>query len=797
MKCPKCKADNPRGATSCRACKTRLTSPRKSSGSRGSASADTGEQLPRGLLLAGRYEIIESLGKGGLGQVYRVVDRELDEEVALKVLHPRIASDRRTLSRFRNELKISRKISHKNVCRVFHFGKEGAVRYITMEYVPGESLMSLIERIGKLPEEKAIAIAMQVCEGLAEAHAIGVVHRDVKPHNIMIDRTGNVRIMDFGIARSIDTEGQTETGMIVGTPDYMSPEQVDGKEADRRSDIYSLGIALYEMVTGEIPFHGENTIDAALRHKTERPRHPREINAQVSEDLSRIILKCLEKDRALRYQDARQLHAALAALVPADATGQVALPRYESDTIPRPQASWKHSIAVLPFADLSPQKDQEFFCDGIAEELINALTRIEDTRTVARTSSFLFKGEKLDIRDIGRRLNVEAVLEGSVRKAGRRLRITAQLINVVDGFHLWSEQYDRDTDDVFAIQDEVAVAIASRIRGEILGGEKARIVKHHTDDPEAYTLYLKGRHFWHKRTQEGFRKSMECFQEALKRDPTCAPAYAGLADDYTGMGFWGLRRPAEAYPKARELVEKALAIDETLAEAHCSLGFIRTFFDWDWAEAEAAYRRALDLNPNMAQAHTWLAMLLSCVGRTDESIEEAKTGQRLDPLSIEISTVVGLNFYVKRRYDEAIAQCRKAMELDPGYFLSYWILGFSYIAKGMTQEAVLSWRKALELSEGSGLMLGSLGGAYALSGRREEALKILDRLVEMEKEIYVSPLQKFMIHLCLGNRGEAMDHLEAAYRDRASELVFLKAVVLTESLRPDPRFTALLKKMGL
>jgi serine/threonine protein kinase/Tfp pilus assembly protein PilF len=797
MKCPRCKADNPRGATSCKACKTRLTSSRRSSRSRSSAHTDTGEQLSRGLLLAGRYEIIESLGKGGLGQVYRVVDRELDEEIALKVLHPKIASDRRTLSRFRNELKISRKITHKNVCRVFHFGREGPVRFITMEYVPGESLMSLIERIGKLPEEKAITIAMQVCEGLAEAHAIGIVHRDIKPHNIMIDRTGNVRIMDFGIARSIDTEGMTETGMVVGTPDYMSPEQVDGKEADRRSDIYSLGIALYEMVTGEIPFHGENTIDAALKHKTEKPRHPREINAQVSENLSRIILRCLEKDRALRYQDARQLHTALAALAPADDTSELAAARYETDTIPRPQAAWKHSFAVLPFADLSPQKDQEFFCDGIAEELINALTRIEDMRTVARTSSFLFKGEKLDIRDIGRRLNVEAVLEGSVRKAGRRLRITAQLINVVDGFHLWSEQYDRDSDDVFAIQDEVALAIASRIKGEILGGEKARIVKHYTEDPEAYTLYLKGRHFWRKRTQEGFRKSMECFQEALKRDPTYAPAYAGLADDYTGMGFWSLMRPVEAYPKAREMAEKALAIDETLAEGHCSLGFIRTFFDWDWAAAEAAYRRAIDLNPNLAQAHTWIAMLLSCVGRIDESVEEAKTGQRLDPLSMDVNTVVGLNFYVKRRYDEAIVQCRKAMELDPGFFLAYWILGFSYLAKGMTHETVLSWRKAQELSEGSGLMLGSLGGAYALSGMRDEALKILDRLGEMEKEIYVSPLQKFLIHLCLGNQDEAMVQLEGAYRERASELAFLKAVVLTESLRPDPRFIALLKKMGL
>jgi len=413
----------------------------------------------------------------------------------------------------------------------------------------------------------------------------------------MIDKEGNVRIMDFGIARSLESKGLTGSGVMIGTPEYMSPEQVEGKEVDQRSDIYSLGIILYEMVTGRVPFRGETALSIAMKHKTEKPKNPRLLNHLLPDDLSQMILKCLEKDRKNRYKNAEELRSGIIKIEEFQKVGK------EQDSKP--------SIAVLPFRDMSPQKDQDYFCEGMAEELINALTKIEGLHVAARTSAFQFKGKDLNVRRIGEELGVKTVLEGSVRKAGNRLRITAQLINISDGYHIWSDKYDRDIEDIFAIQDEISLAIVDNLKLKLLKKEKAQLMKRYTEDQEAYSLYLKGRYFWNRRYEGGLLKGIEYFQKAIEKDPSFAPAYAGIADCYCLMGMYNWNPPKEAYPKAKAATLRALEIDDTLPEAHASLGWIKMFYDWDWAAAERAFQRAIELNPNYATAHNWYAMFLT------------------------------------------------------------------------------------------------------------------------------------------------------------------------------------------
>ena len=441
VKCPKCQHENPEETAFCGKCGTQLPSIADIEVTETMETPK--EELTTGFTFAGRYQIIEELGKGGMGRVYKVHDTKVKEKIALKLIKPEIARDIKTIERFSNELRLARKIRHKNVCGMFDLGEEKRTHYITMEFVPGGDLKSLIRRVGRMDSAVAIKIGKQICDGLSEAHRLGIVHRDLKPSNIMIDREGNVRIMDFGIARSLTSKGITGPGVMIGTPEYMSPEQVEGKEVDQRSDIYSLGVILYEMVTGRVPFEGDTPFTIGVKHKSEMPKNPQELNVRILAELNHLILKCLEKDKKERWQSSQQILTELARIEKDIPTTKKVIPEKKPDTTQTGEAERKNSIAVLPFTNMSADPEQEYFCDGMAEELINALTQVKDLRVVARTSAFSFKGKDTDIEEIGKKLKVDKVLEGSVRKAGNRLRITAQLINVEGGFHLWSERYDR------------------------------------------------------------------------------------------------------------------------------------------------------------------------------------------------------------------------------------------------------------------------------------------------------------------------------------------------------------------
>ena len=792
IKCPNCDTENPSDSKFCKECATPLPSAEGVFISHTKTLETPVEELTRGALFASRYEIIEELGKGGMGSVYRVEDTKTGEELALKLIKPEISADKNTIERFSNELKLAHKISHRNVCRMFHLGEEKGTNYITMEYVPGEDLKSFIRRAAPLSTARAISISKQVCEGLTEAHRLGVVHRDLKPSNIMIDKEGNARIMDFGIARSLKAKGITGAGIMVGTPEYMSPEQAEVKEVDRRSDIYSLGVILYEMVTGQLPFEGDTPLSIAMKHKGEKPKDPRDLDPQIPEDISHLILKCMEKDKERRYQSAGELLAELGKIEKETTKRILAERKPETEEL-----KWQNSIAVLPFVDLSPEKDQEYFCDGMAEELINALTKIEKLRVASRTSSFQFKEKGYDIHDVGRKLKVKTVLEGSIRKAGNRLRVTAQLVNADDGYHLWSEKYDRKMEDIFAIQDEISLAIVDKLRVKLLKEEKAKLIKRYTDDLEAYDLYLKGRYFWNRRYEGGLQKGLEYFNQTIKKDPSYAPAYAGIGDSLSVLGLFGWLPPKEAFPKAKAAALKAIEIDDMLAEAYSSLGWINYLYDWDWTASEKALKRALKIDPDYAIGHFWHALYLIWMSRFEEATAAIMKALELEPLSLLINANLGLILYFKRQHDEAIEQCLKTLEMDPNYMLSRFYLGAGYMGKGMWKEAISAFEKAASLSEESPYFVGHLGCAYAMSGQKDKARRALNRLEKLSKKRYVSFYYKALIYLGLGEKDQLFECLERAYEDREPLLVVVKSVPYFDSVRSDPKFKALLKRMNL
>ncbi len=744
VKCPKCQRDNPGTQRFCGDCGTQLPSPEKNSSSITKTLETPVRRLESKSLFAKRYEILEELGKGGMGEVYRVKDIALNEEMALKVLKPEIAADMGTIERFKNELKLARKIAHRNVCKMYDLNEFKKIPYITMEYVRGENLKNLIQTKGKLSINEAINIAQQVCKGLVEAHDLGIVHRDLKPQNIMIDQKNMAKIMDFGISRSTETPGITQTGMIIGTPDYISPEQAEGRRVDQRSDLYSAGVILFEMLTGRLPFEGKSALSVVLKHKTETPPSPSDINREISGGLNRVILKCLEKAPEKRFQSARELLAGLTKLEEKDSP--VARPE-----IPSKSPGTVNSIAVLPFKDMSPQRDQDYFCEGLAEELINALTQVKGLNVAARTSSFSFKGKEEDIRDIGKRLNVESVLEGSVKKSGDRIRITAQLISVSDGYHIWAERFDRNMEDIFAVQDEISMAVVDKLKIKLLEGEEEKLTKRHTQNKEAYRLYLKGRYHWNRRSPKDMILAVDCFQRAIDKDQSYALPYAGIADVFNMLAEFGFIDPQMAYLKSKALLHKALEIDDSISEVYSSLALITYCYEWDLPAAERLALRAIELNPQNMFAHTTYGEILGTWGRNLEALEEAKMGVEADPLSPIAQAFYGIILIVTGHTEEGREQLLRALAMEPDQAMFHVWLGMLYLTKpAMPEKAIEYLQKAADA--GVSLAYGYLGLAHAQVGQTEEALKCLAKLEKIEKERFVPLPLKLLLYLKPGLR---------------------------------------------
>ena len=726
----------------------------------------------------GPYTLRAELGHGGMGVVYTAHDPRLDRQVAIKVLPPDLTRDETAKQRFLQEAKAASALDHPNICTIYEINEtDDGQLYLVMAYYEGETLKERIDR-GALAVDEAVDIATQVGQGLSKAHAAGIVHRDIKPANLIVTADGVVKILDFGLAKLAGTEGVTQTGTTVGTVAYMSPEQARGEEVDHRTDIWSLGVVLHEMLSGQPPFQGENLL--AISGAIQRDSPP--VLTGDSSSLSGVVSGALHKSQSQRYQAVTDLLGGLRT-----ATASEGAAPSEPD-VP--------SIAVLPFADMSPGKDQDYFCEGLAEELIDALAQLAGLRVVARTSAFQFRGKGHDLREVGEKLKVKTILEGSVRKAGNRLRINAQLINAEDGYHLWSERYDRDLDDVFAIQDEIARSVTDKLKVTLLGEDEAPLVTRPTDNLEAYNLYLKGRYHFLRVTGPAFKKSLECFNQALAVDPTYARAHAGIAISNTARAILSFAASHDVMPQAKKSALKALAIDETVVDAHLAMAFVLEYGEWDWEGAEREYRRALELNPGDTLARSQYADLLGHTGRAEEAITEARDAVARDPLSLNNRHVLSQVFCMARRFDAALTEARAGIELEPTFHHLYWGLGWSLVGLGKYGEAVEALTQATIVVPDDPLSQGFLGWALGLVGQRQEARLILGNLERRRKDEYFSGFMMAQVSLGLGDQEQAISWLQKAAEERDTVLPYINVWFAFDPLRADPRFQALLQKMN-
>jgi serine/threonine-protein kinase len=740
------------------------------------------------------YRVIRKLGEGGMGEVYLAEDLELYRQVAMKFLSVQYASDVNFKDHLKREAQTAASLNHPNIVTIHEVSEHEGKPYIVMEYVEGISLRKLIGQRA-LSIDEITDIAIQICSGLAKAHAAGIIHRDIKSHNLLIDKDDRLRILDFGLAKVAHDTMTTGNGTVIGTVSYMSPEQVRGEKVDHRTDIWSMGVVLHELLTGRMPFSGDNDHAMIYSILNTDPIPVTAVRPDAPPMFEQIVKRALAKNPDHRYRQATDVLEDLRDLK--DETRPLVMGTVSATAEP------SASIAVLPLKNLTGSDEQEYFCDGLAEEIINALTHVDGLYVVARTSAFSFRSMEMDIREIGRRLSVGTVLEGSVRKAGSRLRISVQLIDVANGYHIWSEKYDRDIgdlccpEDIFSIQDEISLAVVDNLRVELLGPEKSRILKRHTEDIDAYNLYLKGRYFWSKRTEESLEKAIHHFEVAVARDPGYALAYVGLANSWITLQDYCFVSPKIVLPKAREYVSRALELDGDLAEAHASLAQI-LHREWDLEAAEREYKRAIELSPDCANAHHWYALSLAYMDRPDEAVAEIKSALRVDPLSLVMNRNFGLILCHAHRYDEAEEQLRRTWEMEPTFNLVHGNLGLVYARRGEFDKAMVEFEKEREILKGWNHELESWQAvAYAEMGKTEDARKILAQLEEQAEKGYVPTIMVASVCFALREDDKGFEWLDRGYCERDSTLIEINVDPAFDRVQSHPRFIELKRKVGL
>ena len=732
----------------------------------------------------GHYELLGLLGAGGMGEVYRATDTRLGRDVAVKVLPTRLAANPDLLERFRREARAVAALNHPHIITIHSVEEADGVHFLTMELVDGQSLDRFVPQ-GGLPIERILAIATALADALAAAHEKGIVHRDLKPANVMVTRDGRVKVLDFGLAKEMHADdpagatltsaGQTAVGAVMGTPAYMSPEQVAGRPVDHRTDLFSLGIILYEMATGRRPFEGASSAELASAVLRDTPPPLIERRADLPERLGRVIERCLEKSAADRFPSARDLR---------DELGRLTREPVGVATGP--------SIAVLPFVNMSPDPENAYLSDGLSEEIINALTRLPGLRVIARTSAFRFRGEH-DLRKVGATLHVRTVLEGSVRKVGNRLRITAQLINVADDSHIWSERFDRELNDVFAIQDEIAAAIVKKLHVTL---RTHMTVRRPMANVVAYEALLEGRHFFSQFTPQGAERALDCLRRALALEPDYPDALV-LNAFYHVMRAYMFDDPRESLPHAKAFAARALALDPNHGEAQAAVGIAAIWMDRDWTAGEGFFRRAVSLAPASARVHELYGLLfLLGTGRLDEALSELDRAVELDPLSALYAGNRGRVLTCSRRFADAEASCRKGLALDPGQLLVQIELTYALLFQGKFDEAVAVARRAIETHGPANATWQALALSCALAGRRVEAMQLVNEPTEPGGG-YRSPLAFGLVHAAFSNMDDAFACVERSLDEHDPLLMYLAVHPMFDTLRTDPRYPSLLRRMNL